>query len=61
VVAISDLSLKCKAILEKRQRATRITLSVSPFVPKAGTPFEWLRMEQVMVLEGRMAMLKRTL
>ena len=61
VVAISDLSLKCKAILEKRQSTTRITLSISPFVPKAGTPFEWLRMEQVNVLEGRIAMLKRTL
>jgi len=60
-VAVSDLSLKCKAILEKRQSTTRITLSISPFVPKAGTPFEWLRMEQVNVLEERIAMLKRSL
>jgi radical SAM superfamily enzyme YgiQ (UPF0313 family) len=61
VAAIADLSLKCKTVLEKTQSTTRITLSVSPFVPKAGTPFEWLRMEQVAVLEARIAMLKRSL
>ena len=61
VDAIVDLSRKCKAILEKRQSTTRIVLSVSPFVPKAGTPFQWAPMERLGALNKRLAKLKRAL
>jgi radical SAM superfamily enzyme YgiQ (UPF0313 family) len=61
IEAIVTLSEKCKAIIEKRQSAVRLTLSVSPFVPKAGTPFQWMPMEDLTVLDKRLAYLKNQL
>ncbi len=61
IEAISKLALKCKNILDKQQAGCRLTLSVSPFVPKAGTPFQWLPMESPQVLNHRLAMLKNSL
>ncbi len=60
-IAIADLSLKCKAVLEERQSTTRIILSISPFVPKAGTPFQWAPMEHLGVLNRRLATIKHVL
>jgi radical SAM superfamily enzyme YgiQ (UPF0313 family) len=59
--AIVDLSLKCKEALEKDKSTTRITLSVSPFVPKPGTPFQWLQMERLDVIKRRLSVLKNRL
>jgi len=56
-----DLTLRCKAILDKKQAGCRITLSIAPFVPKAGTPFQWLAMEKLSVLNRRVSMLKKRL
>ena len=61
IQGIVDLSLKCKAILEKHQSATRLVLSIAPFVPKAGTPFQWMPMESLDVLKGRLLHLKNEL
>jgi radical SAM superfamily enzyme YgiQ (UPF0313 family) len=36
-------------------------LSIAPFVPKAGTPFEWMPMEAVPVLNRRLSRLRSTL
>ncbi|HLB28272.1 MAG TPA: radical SAM protein, partial [Dehalococcoidales bacterium] len=58
---IVRLVLKCKAILDRQRTNCRITLSVAPFVPKAGTPFQWLPMEQLATLQKRFDMLKRAL
>jgi radical SAM superfamily enzyme YgiQ (UPF0313 family) len=58
---IAQLTTKCKAVLEKKDSATRITLSISPFVPKAGTPFQWLPTETLPVLNRRLARLKTLL
>ena len=55
---IASLTLKCASALEQKRSGVRITLSVAPFVPKAGTPFEWMPMERVAVLERRLARLK---
>ncbi|MEE8414194.1 MAG: radical SAM protein [Dehalococcoidales bacterium] len=55
------LVLKCKAILDSRQSGCRITLSIAPFVPKAGTPFQWLPMEQLSTLKNRLSLLKKRL
>ena len=38
-----------------------INLSVSPFIPKSHTPFQWLPMENENVLSEKIAMLKRSL
>jgi radical SAM superfamily enzyme YgiQ (UPF0313 family) len=61
IAAIADLTLKCKAILDRRQTGSRLILSVAPFVPKAGTPFEWLPMAELPVLKRRLAWLKKEL
>jgi radical SAM superfamily enzyme YgiQ (UPF0313 family) len=61
VRAIADLSLKCNALVDQRQTGARISLSVAPFVPKAGTPFQWLAMERLNVLNRRLAYLKNAL
>ena len=58
---IIDLSLDCKSILDSQQPGTRLTLNISPFVPKAGTPFQWLPMTQPSILNGRLSRLKKSL
>ncbi len=58
---ITRLTLECKSILDKQQAGSRITLSISPFIPKAGTPFQWLPMESLRILNQRVSMLKNSL
>ncbi|MBI2851071.1 MAG: radical SAM protein [Chloroflexi bacterium] len=55
------LTLECKAVLDRKRAGIRITLSIAPFVPKAGTPFQWLPMEQLTTLQRRFNLLKRAL
>src|SRR4030042_6918123 len=40
VEEIARLILKCRETLESVSPGCRITLSIAPFVPKAGTPFQ---------------------
>jgi radical SAM superfamily enzyme YgiQ (UPF0313 family) len=61
IVAIADLTLKCKAILDRRQIGSRLILTIASFIPKAGTPFERLPMEELPVLKRRLALLKSKL
>ena len=58
IVAMIDLTTRCKAILDRRQTGCRITLSIAPFVPKAGTPCQRLPMESLPVLRRRLSLLK---
>jgi radical SAM superfamily enzyme YgiQ (UPF0313 family) len=58
---ITRLVLKCRETLENVSPGCRITLSVAPFVPKAGTPFQRQPMEEVDVLNNRVANLKKNL
>jgi radical SAM superfamily enzyme YgiQ (UPF0313 family) len=58
---IIKLTLKCKTILDRQQTGCRITLNIAPFVPKAGTPFQWLPMEQIRTLKHRLSLLKSKL
>ncbi len=58
---IITLTLRCKGILDRRQSGCRISLSIAPFVPKAGTPFQWLPMAQPSTLNRRLSLLKRGL
>jgi radical SAM superfamily enzyme YgiQ (UPF0313 family) len=60
-IAIADLTLKCKDILARRQTGTRLILTIAPFIPKAGTPFEWRPMAELPVLKRRLALLKSKL
>jgi len=58
---IIKLALKCKHILDKGKSGCRLDLNLAPFVPKAGTPFQWLPMAPQSLLRERWLMLKRTL
>jgi radical SAM superfamily enzyme YgiQ (UPF0313 family) len=58
---IITLTLKCKNILDRQQSGCRISLSIAPFVPKAGTPFQWLPMAQLSTLNRRLSLLKKGL
>jgi radical SAM superfamily enzyme YgiQ (UPF0313 family) len=61
VEAIVALTIRCKAILDRQQTGCRISLSIAPFVPKAGTPFQWLPMEELSTLNHRLSLLKNKL
>ena len=58
---IVNLTLRCKAILDRQQTGCHITLTIAPFVPKAGTPFQWLPMAQPSILNRRLSLLKNKL
>jgi radical SAM superfamily enzyme YgiQ (UPF0313 family) len=58
---IASLALKCKTILDRRHAGSRIILSVNPFIPKAGTPYQWLPMEQLSTINYRLSLLKNRL
>jgi len=53
------LSIALKRRIERT--GCRIALTVEPFVPKAGTPFQWLPMAAEEVLTRRIARIKRAL
>ncbi len=61
VEEIVTLALKCKAILDSARTGCRLSLNVAPFVPKAGTPFQWLPMADLATLNRRLAILSKSL
>ncbi len=58
VDAMIALLKESKAVLDRHKAGTRMVASVSPFVPKAGTPWQWLGMAPVGVVDARLARLK---
>ena len=58
---IINLTLRCKSILDRQQTGCRITITIAPFVPKAGTPFQWLPMAQPSIMNRRLSLLKNSL
>jgi radical SAM superfamily enzyme YgiQ (UPF0313 family) len=61
IEGIIKLTLKCKGVLDRQQAGCRLVLNISPFVPKAGTPFQWLPMTQPSILNRRLSLLKNGL
>ena len=61
IEAMIKLALACKENIDKKQTGCRLTLNISPFVPKAGTPFQWLPMAPPSVLNRRLSRLKNAL
>jgi len=53
VQAIVDLTLEIKSVIGRHQRKSHITVNLSPFVPKAQTPFQHEPMAEVGVIERR--------
>jgi radical SAM superfamily enzyme YgiQ (UPF0313 family) len=58
---IVKLTLAIKDRLERRGSAMRLTLNAAPFVPKAGTPFQWLPMADQETLNDRLTILRNSL
>ena len=58
---IINLTLSGKSILDRHQTGCRIILTIAPFVPKAGTPFQWLPMAPLPTLNHRLSILKNNL
>ncbi|MFC2001814.1 radical SAM protein [Chloroflexota bacterium] len=58
---IIKLTLAAKDIIDRQQSGTRITLNIAPFVPKAGTPFQWLPMAPLQTLTHRLTLIKKSL
>jgi len=58
---IIKLTLASKARIDRNRAGSRITLTVEPFVPKAGTPFQWLPMASPELLTHRLSLLRRVL
>ncbi|MCL2706673.1 MAG: B12-binding domain-containing radical SAM protein [Dehalococcoidia bacterium] len=61
VASIIDLALRCQKRLGSQHRGCRLSLNVAPFVPKAGTPYQWFGMAPEAVLESRIACLRDSL
>jgi radical SAM superfamily enzyme YgiQ (UPF0313 family) len=61
IAALIDLTLKGKQILDKKQTGIRLVLNLAPFVPKAGTPFQWLPMAKIATLKHRLSFIKNKL
>jgi radical SAM superfamily enzyme YgiQ (UPF0313 family) len=58
---IVKLALTLKERVERKRAASRIILTISPFVPKAGTPFQWLPMASAEILSHRLSTIKNSL
>ncbi len=62
IVAIRELTVSIRdamlARARSRGRAGRIIASVNPFVPKPGTPFQWLPMERPQATSARVRRLR---
>lgn len=61
IQSIITLAGKCKSVAGKAKTGARLVLNVASFVPKAGTPFQWLQMADAAVLKKRLAILKKAL
>jgi radical SAM superfamily enzyme YgiQ (UPF0313 family) len=58
---IVRLTLEIKDRLDRGRSNTRVILNASPFVPKAGTPFQWLPMASTATLGRRLSILRSNL
>ncbi len=61
IMEIVRLAAMAKGVFEKHRVGTRLAVNVSPFVPKAGTPFQWLPMAPERILKRRLRVLKTEL
>jgi radical SAM superfamily enzyme YgiQ (UPF0313 family) len=61
IEGIALLVTKCKDIFDRHQSWSRITLTIAPFIPKAGTPFQREGMASLETLKHRLSLLKSKL
>jgi radical SAM superfamily enzyme YgiQ (UPF0313 family) len=58
---IVSIIVKCREILNKKRGGCRTDINVAPFIPKAGTPFQWMPMADEKTLNRRLSYLKKRL
>ena len=58
---IIELAFEIKELTERGRSGCHLILTIEPFVPKAGTPFQWLPMASQKILRKRLSYLKRRL
>ncbi len=58
---IVKLTLACKELLDRQQTGSQMTINITPFVPKASTPFQWLPMATPDVLSCRLSSIRAAL
>ena len=58
---IIKLTLALKGRIDTGRAGSQLTLTIEPFVPKAGTPFQWLPMTGAKILSHRLATLRNSL
>ncbi|MFO8143988.1 MAG: radical SAM protein [Dehalococcoidales bacterium] len=58
---IIRLVTESKSLIDRKRSGTRIILKVSPFVPKAHTPLQWLPMARPEQLNRTLAVMKKSL
>jgi radical SAM superfamily enzyme YgiQ (UPF0313 family) len=56
-----SLVTECREILYSRRTGCRIDINVAPFIPKAGTSFQWMPMDDEGTLNRRLAWLRKKL
>ncbi|MFC1918209.1 radical SAM protein [Chloroflexota bacterium] len=61
IEATIKLLLQAKAIIDSAPGGTRLAVNFAPFVPKAGTPFQWLPIASLPTLKSRLTTLQRHL
>ncbi len=61
IVSIIDLAQTMKSVIDKYRFGIHLTLNITPFVPKAGTPFQWLPMATAEDIKHRIGMLRKGL
>ncbi|MBA7594011.1 hypothetical protein ES703_00947 [subsurface metagenome] len=61
VEEIVKLALALKERIDSKGKGSQIIINVTPFVPKAGTPFQWLPMAEAQILSHRLSVIKNRL
>lgn len=61
IQGIADLAIGAKRRLEQERGRGEVIVNVTPFVPKAGTPFQWERMATAQEIGERLARLRKDL
>ncbi|MFO8009547.1 MAG: radical SAM protein [Dehalococcoidia bacterium] len=59
IMEITSMVMRAKDIIERHRGGTQLTLNMSPFVPKAGTPFQWMPMAEESTLKSRLGLVNR--
>ncbi|MFH1652285.1 MAG: radical SAM protein [Chloroflexota bacterium] len=61
VQATVALMTAVRGVVLRQKSGTRLAMNIAPFVPKAGTPFQWLPVTPTPLLNRRLAQLQRSL